>query len=100
MALTDPNALAALVESLGGTVIPGRTFKFDLPMSRVREVVPHIHELAGLRVEKVPGSERSEAGDPSGINRIQTVVTLELKRKPTETSEYAAARNLMRVACR
>jgi hypothetical protein len=98
MALTDPNALAALVESLGGTVIPGRTFRFDLPMSRVREVVPRIHELAGLRVEKV--DERNEFGDPSGLDRVQTVVTLELKRKPTETSEYDQERSLMRAIVR
>jgi hypothetical protein len=93
--LTDPNALAAIVESLGGAVIYDRpTFQFDLPMGLVREAVPKINQLTGLRVEKI--SERTESGDAAGIDRVQTIATLELKRKPPPT-EYEAQRNLMSV---
>jgi hypothetical protein len=92
MALTDPEALRALVTSLGGDVIPGPTFKFDLPLSKVREVVPRINQATGLRVEMV--RERIAAGDPSGPDRVITVATLELKHQPEATS-YDAERTLM-----
>ena len=42
---TDPNALAAIITGLGGIVIPGPTFRFDLPLSEVRTVIPKINEL-------------------------------------------------------
>jgi hypothetical protein len=97
MPITDPDALAAIVESYDGTVIPGRTFRFDLPMSKVREAISKISQASGLRVEKVPGGERSETGD--GYDRVQTVVTLELRRHP-ERTEYQDERNLMRAIIR
>jgi hypothetical protein len=90
----NPDAMAAIVSAFGGTPIPARTFQFELPMGKVREVIPKISELTGLRVEKV--RERTEAGDVAGIDRIQTVVTLELKRK-LEPTEYESQRNLMSV---
>jgi hypothetical protein len=40
MPVTDPNALAAIVSNLGGTVAEARTFQFDLPLGKVRDVVP------------------------------------------------------------
>jgi hypothetical protein len=97
MALTDPEALATIVTALGGEVIPGRTFRFDLPMSKVREAVPRISEATGLRVQKI--SERVDTGDPRGPDKVQTVCTLELRRKP-EPTEYDSARNLMRAIVR
>ena len=42
---TDPNALAAVITGLGGVVIPGPTFRFDLPLSEVRAVIPKINEI-------------------------------------------------------
>jgi hypothetical protein len=96
MPITNPDALAAIVESHGGTVIPGRTFKFDLPMNKVREAVPKINQSTGLRVEKV--SERSEFGE--GYDRVQTICTLELKRRPQESTEYDQQRSLMRAIIR
>jgi hypothetical protein len=89
----NPDALAAIVESLGGTPIPARTFQFDLPMSLVREAVPRLSQLTGLRVEKV--SERTESGDSAGIDRVQTIARLELRRKPQEPSEYEKDHRLM-----
>ena len=99
MALADnPEALAALVTSLGGEVIPGRTFRFDLPLSKVREVVPKINQATGLRVEKV--GERQDTGDARSIDRVQSIATLELRRKPQESSDYDAERSLMRAIVR
>ena len=38
----NPDVLANVVTGLGGTVIPGPTFRFYLPLEKVREVVPKI----------------------------------------------------------
>lgn len=75
----DPNTLAAIVTGLGGTVIPGPTFRFDLPLSEVRRVVPKINEL-GIRCRTV--AERVE-DNPTKLFSSQTVATIELCR-PTE----------------
>jgi hypothetical protein len=94
MTLADnPEALAAIITGLGGTVIPGRVFRFDLPMASVREVVPKINQLTGLRVEKV--AERQDTGDARSIDRVQGIATLELRRKPQEPTDYDAERSLM-----
>ena len=74
----DPNTLAAVVTSLGGTVIPGDTFRFDLPLEAVREVVPRINEL-GVAVRKI--SERIE-DHPTRLRCPRSVATLELYRRP------------------
>ena len=71
---TDPNVLAHLVTGLGDTVIPGRTFKFDLSRDRVRECIPRINDL-GLRCRTV--GERV-ADHPTQLNRQQSVLTIEL----------------------
>jgi hypothetical protein len=92
MAVTDPDALTAIVESFGGTVVPHRMFRFDLPLSKVREVVPKINQATGLRVEKV--AERQDSGDVRGIDRVQGIATLELRRKP-EPTEYERERSLL-----
>ena len=65
-------------------------------MSKVKEVVPKINQATGLRVDKV--TERSEPGD--GYDRVQTILTLELKRPPAESDNYSAERNLMRAIIR
>jgi hypothetical protein len=71
---TDPAALAALVNGLGGRVIPGPIFTFDLPLEKVREVVPKINDL-GIGVEKV--SERTE-DHPTRNFTPQTICTMKL----------------------
>jgi hypothetical protein len=73
----NPDTLAAIVTDLGGTVIPGRTFRFDLPLSQVKEAVPKINEL-GVGVRKI--SERIEE-DPTRPLCAITMTTLELYRR-------------------
>jgi hypothetical protein len=93
MALADnPEALAAIITGLGGTVIPGKVFRFDLPRGQVASTIPKIHQATGLRVERV--AERIDRGDPCSNNRVETICTLELKRQP-EVTDYDAERGLM-----
>ena len=75
--IDDPNALASVVTGLGGSVIPGRTFRFDLPLGSVRDVVPRLNEL-GVGVRKI--SERIE-DNPTKLFSPITVATLELFRR-------------------
>jgi len=71
---TDPNALAHIVTGLGGTVIPGPTFQFDIPISEVKTAIPKINEL-GIGCRKV--SERVE-DDPVRLNCQRGVVRIAL----------------------
>lgn len=71
----DPNTLAQIVTGLGGTVVPARTFQFDLPVSEVKNVIPKINEL-GLRVRKV--SERVESHPRQALYSPMSVARLEL----------------------
>jgi len=80
----NPEALAAYVRHLGGEPIPHRTFRFEIPLSEARRVIPEINKL-GLRCEKV--SERQG-------NDACSYATIELKRPPEET-EYDDERHLM-----
>ena len=70
----DPRVLASLVSGLGGTVIPGRTFQFELPRENVREVIPRINEL-GLRARTISEKVKDH---PTQLNRTQSVLTIEL----------------------
>jgi hypothetical protein len=79
LVVDDPRTLYGVVTQLGGTVIPGRTFRFELPMAQVRDVVPKLNEL-GVRCERV--AER--VGDhPSQINRTCSYVTIALYKEPS-----------------
>jgi hypothetical protein len=98
MSITDPDALTAIIESLGGTVVPHRMVRFDLPLSKVREAIPRLNALTGLRVEKV--AERQDSGDAGSIDKVQSIATLELRRQPQEPSDYDSERNLMRAVVR
>ena len=71
---TDPNTLANIVTGLGGTVIPGPTFQFDLPLSEVKTAIPKINEL-GIGCRKL--SERVE-DDPVRLNCQRGVVRIVL----------------------
>ena len=70
----DPRTLANIVTGLGGTVIPGRTFQFELPRENVREVIPKINEL-GLRCRTVSEKVKDH---PTRLNSPQSVLTIEL----------------------
>jgi hypothetical protein len=78
----DPSVLAALVTGMGGTIIPGPTFQFELPRSKVREVVPEINKL-NISVRKV-GEYTTERSDK--LFSAHTVVRLQLCR-PQETEQ-------------
>jgi hypothetical protein len=94
MALADnPEALAAYVEQLGGEVIPARTFRFEMPLSETRRIIPEINKL-GLRAEKVGERQTSDAN-----GHAISVATIELRRQSAPT-EYDDKRNLMRIVCR
>lgn len=71
---TNPDALAAIVTGLGGTVIPGPTFQFDLPMSEVKTAIPKINDL-GLGCRRL--SERVE-DDPVRLNCQRNMVRIAL----------------------
>lgn len=78
----NPDTLAAVVAGLGGTVIPGPTFRFDLPLSEVRTVIPKINDM-GIGVRKV-GEYQTD--NPRKLFSTMTVATLELYR-PQEKKE-------------
>lgn len=78
-ATEDPQALAAIVTGLGGTVIPGSHFRFDLLQENVATVVPKLNAL-GLRVQRV--GERV-TDHPTRIRNQCTVVTLGLFKEPS-----------------
>jgi hypothetical protein len=70
----DPATLANIVTGLGGTVLPTRTFMFELPRECAKEVIPKINEL-GIRCRTV--SERV-ADHPTRLNCSQTILVVEL----------------------
>jgi hypothetical protein len=94
MPITDPDALTKIVERFGGTPIPGRTYQFDLALSKVRENIPQINQLTGLRCEKV-----SERQDSDFNGRACSIARIELRRPP-EPTEYDDERHLMWAAVR
>ena len=71
---TDPHVLANIVSGLGGTVLAGPTFRFELPRENAKEVIPKINEL-GLRCRTV--DERIK-DHPTRLNSQQTVLTIAL----------------------
>ena len=76
LVVDDPNTLHGVVSALGGRVIDGPVFKFELPQEDVREVVPKLNQL-GLRCERVDARVSSH---PRQINRQCTYVTIQLFR--------------------
>jgi hypothetical protein len=84
----DPEMLAHYLRSLGAEVIPGPKFKFEIPLSETRKIIPEVSKL-GLRCEKI--AER-QSHDLQG--RACSIATIQLFRQPAQT-EYDAERNLM-----
>ena len=74
LSVSDPRIVAGVVTELGGRVIAGPTFRFELPQSEVREVLPKLNEL-GLRCERV-GERVGE--HPRQVNRQCSYVTIQL----------------------
>jgi hypothetical protein len=73
----NSNALANLIEAQGGVIVPGNALRFDLPLSKVRDVIPKVCDYHdALRVRKV--AERRE-NNPDGTG-LQGIVTLECYR--------------------
>jgi hypothetical protein len=87
----DPQALASYIETLGGTVIEGEKFRFEMPLSETRKIIPEVNKL-GLRCERV--AERV-GNDLQG--KVCNIATIAVYRKPPPT-EYESAQNLMMVA--
>jgi hypothetical protein len=85
----NPEALAAYVRHLGGTPIAHRTFRFEMPLSETKRVIPQIAKL-NLRCEKV--GERTD-NDTNG--KTCSIATIEISRRPTEKTDYQAERDLM-----
>ena len=83
----DPNVLANVITGLGGSVIPGPTFKFMLPLEKVSEVVPKINDL-GVGVRKT-GEFQME--NPTKMFSSITVATLELYRPQEQKQELREA---------
>jgi hypothetical protein len=79
----DPNSLAAVITSFGGEVIPGPVFRFDLPLEKIKEVVPKINQL-GIGVFKVDEKMRDH---PTRLNSLQSVATLGLYRQPEKSND-------------
>ena len=71
MTKTIPNSevVAGVIEQLGGTVIPGDSLTFDLPLSLVRATIPKLNDL-GVGLRKI--SERTETSQtgPETIARL------------------------------
>jgi hypothetical protein len=76
--ITDVNALVSIVRGLGGHPIPAQSFQFDLPLSRVREVIPKINDCTGLGVREV--SQRVEQCE-TRLGDAETITRLELYRR-------------------
>ncbi len=73
----DPNALANIVTSLGGSVIYGApTLQFELPLEKARQVVPELNKL-GVGCRKV----RERTGDhPTQLSTPMSIATIECYR--------------------
>lgn len=79
----DPNTLANVITGYGGSVIPGPTFRFDLPVSEMPKVVSKINEM-GIGVRKI--AERQEE-NPTKLFSAMSVATLELYRPQEENPD-------------
>jgi hypothetical protein len=86
----DPKTLAKLIASLGGTVIDGDTFRFDLPVRDVREAVPKINAM-GLGVRKI--SERV-AQDQNGTHNVMTLALYKPAKKENDIERVMRARGI------
>jgi hypothetical protein len=90
----NPDALARYVEHLGGEIVPAPTFRFQVELGKVREIIPEINRL-GLQAVKVDEHTGSDAN-----GKCCSIATVELRRKPEEKSEYDQERNLMMAVIR
>ena len=90
--LTDPNALAAIVHGLGGTVdTESRTFQFSLPLSEVKTAIPKIATLTNLGCRRVEGNDYIE----QSASGPRTIIKLELFNKEQTPKETPSLLDLM-----
>ena len=91
MPITDPNALAAIVSNLGGTVVEARTFQFDIPLAEVRSVIPKNTAMAGVGARRVEGNDHIE----QSASGPRTIVRLELYNKEQTSKEAPSLLDMM-----
>ena len=79
MSIADnPDALAQIVTALGGTLVPGATFRFDLRRDEIKTVVAKLNKFDDrLGVRRI--SERTEQGP-----KVFTVTRLECFKRPAQ----------------
>ncbi len=77
----NPDSLAQIVTSLGGSVIYGApTLQFDLPLEKAREVIPELNKL-GVGCRKL----RERTGDhPTQLSTPMSIATIECYRPKEE----------------
>ncbi len=77
----NPSVLARICETLGGSVVPdAQNFQIDLPLDRVKEVLPKLGKL-GVGARSV--SQRIEE-HPTRLKEARTVARLELYRRAAD----------------
>src|SRR5262245_52469420 len=91
MPITDPQALAAIVSNLDGTVVEPRTFQFDLPLGEVRNAIPKITAMTGVGCRRVEGCDHVE----QSVSGPQTIVRLELYNKEQTPKEAPSLLDFM-----
>jgi hypothetical protein len=67
--VTDPQTLGNIITQLGGAVLDNGCF--DLPLNKVREVIPRLTQVSGYGAREV--RQRTVMGP-----QTETIVTLEL----------------------
>jgi hypothetical protein len=73
-AITNSNAIANVVTSLGAEIVPGRTFLVRIPRSDVKTFVPQVDAALGLGCRTV---SEEIAEHPLRLGDAQTLPTLE-----------------------
>ena len=71
----NPDTLAPLIRDMGGTIVPGPTFQFEIPLADVAAIVPKIHAL-GVSVKKI--SEQLDRNPFKARYEPQTIAKLAL----------------------
>lgn len=90
--IDDPQTLAAIVNSVGGVPVEGRTFMFRLPLGQVRDAIPRIvAATGGLGCRRIEGNDFVEQ-TPRGP---ETFVTVELFRKQEESKSPGSLMDLL-----
>ena len=79
----DPQVLATLIRGMGGTPVAAENFRFDLPLEKVREVVPRLNDL-GLRVFKVSERVTNHRQNAAACRRSPRLACASRAKSPTD----------------